>query len=283
MGVESLPFFLHNLRGSPGSFHSADDLKAAALTLKVYSSPFHSQPKLQSKCLEPFTLVRGFGKYSVMGEPDPPWTWHCEDMTSRATSPFKDAGVVKDIAMDYLAQGDDAYSVGNCLMAYACYEMGAKFVKHAAESLLAYIRTQPHYPHAQRARERCELDAAMRVLRAHSLRPLVALGYHKCVIAAGRGSLLGTRSLTKVEKVGVMFCKAISYAGLGDRKGWKDSSVDACKLEVTKDDFVQVLLDVCPENLRELMRLGQGCMDFFLKSKDMADEKEKRRDENTGN
>ncbi|CAF9911873.1 hypothetical protein IMSHALPRED_010605 [Imshaugia aleurites] len=285
MGVESLPFFLHNLRGPPGSIHSADDLKAAALTLKVYSSPFHAQPKLQSKCLEPFTLVRGFGKYSVMGEPDPLWTWHCEDMMSRATSPFKDAGVVKNIAMDYLAQGDDAYSVGNCLMAYACYGMGVKFVKHAYESLLAYTRTQPHYPHAQQAREQFELEVALGVLRAHSLRPLVALGHHECVTAAGGASLLGTRSLTKVEKVGVIFCRAISYAGLGDRKGWKDSSVDACKLEVTKDDFVQVLLDVCPENLRELMRLGKGCMDLILKLKYMADErrcKEKRRDESTG-
>lgn len=48
MGVESLPFFLHELRSRSVSGGRADDLKAAGLALRLYSSPFHSQQKLRS-------------------------------------------------------------------------------------------------------------------------------------------------------------------------------------------------------------------------------------------
>lgn len=271
MGLESLPFLLHKLRmGSAGSWR-ADDLKAAGLTLRLYSSPFHSQPKLQSKCLEPFTLVRGFGKLSVMGEPDPMGTRYREDMTYRALSPFTDAGVVKGIAMNYLAQGDDAYSLGNCITAYVYYANGMVFLDHAGKSLLAYSLTQAQYPQAQRAREEFEMETARKLLRAHCLRPILAMGQDKNVIGASKSLILGSPFITKVEQVGVMFCRALSSWRLGDYKEWSDLMSGACKLEVAKHDFVQVVLDVCPEPLREHMRFGEGCLDSCFEMKDMWD------------
>ena len=281
MGVESLPFFLHELRRNSATGGS---LKAAGLTLRLCSSPFHSQPKLQSTCLEPFTLVRGFGKYSVTGEPDPMWTWYREDIMSRATSPFKDAGFIKGIAMEYLAQGDDAYFLGNRIMACAYYEIGRVFLKHASESLLAYTRTQPQYPHAQRASENLEIQTARGVLMAHSLRPLVVMGRHSSIITAGRSWIFGPQFLPKVEQVGVMVCRALSYTVLGDSKETMVLIVDACKLEFTNSDFVQVLLDICPGPLRESVRVDKFVA-TISKMKDECDErrcKRKREDESTG-
>ena len=263
MGVESLPFFIHKLRMSGRS--AIGGLMTVGLTLRLYTSPFHSQPKLQSKCLEPFTLVRGFGKYTVRGDPDPIWSWHREDMMSRATSPFKDAGAIRGIAMGYLAQGDDAYSLGNFITAYAFYEIGRVFLEHASKSLLAYIRTQAQYSHSQQAREKFEIDKAQGVLRAHTLRPLVAIHRHRAVISACKSSKLDPRFLTEVEQVGVIFCKALSCASLGERKEEKALIVRACNLEVTKHDFVQVILDVCPEPLHKKY------MARILKSKNMYD------------
>ena len=282
MGVESLPFLLHELRRRSISGDIADDLKAAGLTLRLYSSPFHSQQKLRSTCLEPFTLVRGFGKYSVIGKPDQ--TSHLEDMISRAISPFKDTGVVKGIAMDYLAQGDEAYSQGKWFMAHAYYSFGKSFLRHAGESLLAYRRTQGHYSHVQRVRDDFEMETARGVLMAHHMRPLMVKGKHKLIIRAGEHSLLGPPFLPKVEQVGVMLCRALSCASVGDEKEWQASIMGACKLEVTMHDFVQMVLSVCPEPLREFMRVREEFFAGLFKMKNQYDEvrcKEKREDEST--
>lgn len=217
-----------------------------------------------------------------MGEPDQ--TSHLEDMMSRATSPFKDTGVVKDVAMEYLAQGDEAYSLGNFNMAYVYYRIGLVFLKHACESLLAYSRTQAQYPQAQRARDDFETQTVRAVLMAHSLRPLVVMGRHSSIITAGRSWIFGPQFLPKVEQVGVMVCRALSYTSLGDRKEAMALIVDACKLEVTNSDFVQVLLDICPEPLRECVRVDKF-MATISKMKDECDEircKQKREDESTG-
>lgn len=283
MGVESLPAFLHELRRRNSvSGGRAGGLKAASLTLRLYSSPFHSQQKLRSTCLEPFTLVRGFGKYSVMGEPDQ--TSHLEDMMSRATSPFKDTGVIKGIAMDYLAQGDEAYFLGNCLRAYAYYNFGKGFLGHAHKSLLAYRRTQGQHSNTQRARDQSELQGTSGILTAHRMRPLMVMGEHSWVMAGDKVQSLDPRYLPKVEQVGVMLCRAFSCANHGDGKESEALVRGACKLEVTKQDFVQVLLGVCPEPLRERMGIDKEKMAGILKLKDECDEiscKQKERDEST--
>ena len=271
MGVESLPFFLDELRRRSVLRRSGiDDLKAAGLTLRLYSSPFHSQPMLQSICLEPFTTVRGFGRFRVMGEPDPMGNWYRGDMMCRATSPFKDAEVVKDIGKGYLMQGDDAYSLGNCFAAFVYYGMGLVFLRHARKSLLS--RTQAQYPSAQRAREEFELKTVRVNIMAHSLRPFLAMGEDRNVIAVGRPSTVYSRFLTKVEQVGVAFCKALSSYRLGDPKEGMSLILSACTLEVTKCDFVQVVLSVCPESLRERMRVDEDYLAWIFKMKDQYDE-----------
>ena len=284
MGVESLPFFLYRLRRS-SSLRTSEHLRTADLTLRIYRSPFYSQQKINSKCLEPFTLVRGFGKYSVMSEPNTVSTWEYEEMISRASSPVKDVGLIKDITRHYLAQGDDECSLGNYIMAYYHYRIGSAFVKDAGASLFSYRRTQTQLSHTQQARNMFDIETAQGVLTAHYLRPLMAMRQHDLFKkAAGSSSAPGPRLLTKVELVGVDICKAIVYRRLGDREEARSSTVSACKRGVTKHEFVQVLLTVCPKPLREYMCVDDDFVARILMLKDAYDERnceQKEGDEST--
>lgn len=274
MGVESLPVFLHQLRRRSLRGSRADGLKTAGLTLKLYSSPFHSQLMLQSKCLEPFTMVRGLGQFSVIGEPDLMGTCYREDMMRRATSPFKDVEFVTNIAMEYLTRGDNAYSLGNCSEAILHHMMGIVFLRHARESLLPETLAQAHYPYGQQAREELKLWTVMTVAIAHCLRPYFAMGRYRNVLAANEASVVSPQHLTKVEQVGVAFCEAISCYRVGEPKRGMSFMVSACTLEVSKNDFVRVVLSICPEPLRERMRVDKpDYLASIFKMKDQHDER----------
>lgn len=112
----------------------------------------------------------------------------------------------------------------------------------------------------------------------------MAIGQHRSVIAADRTLLINLRFLIKVEQVGVILCTALFCASLDDRKEENALILSVCKLEATNYDFIQVVLGVCPEPLREYMRIDKDYMARIVKVKDLYDGKrckQEKRDEST--
>lgn len=82
----------------------------------------------------------------------------------------------------------------------------------------------------------------------------------------------------------MILCTALFCASLDDRKEENALILSVCKLEATNYDFIQVVLGVCPEPLREYMRIDKDYMARIVKVKDLYDGKrckQEKRDEST--
>lgn len=143
------------------------------LEFKLCPTMYHSASELQTKCLEPFTLVRRIPSFQILGGLE---TSYSMGLLHRWGSDFTTVKPILDIVKTFISNGDTLYVKGDIWSALIQYRRGKAFSLSANQSLRHYKLTNQEDDWQDFSDHRRLLCGT---LLSHMMRPLLALSKYQ--------------------------------------------------------------------------------------------------------
>ena len=135
-GIEDFLRFLWEMSWDP---KTRTEFKMSSLNLSLCDTPFHTKPKLQSKCLIPFGSVYGLRDLTIQGQVEPGCI---EEILHHASSDYKDVARVQRVSQAFIDRAEEAYTAEEFFRAFDLYVHSHNFVRHVV-SQIHQDATQP--------------------------------------------------------------------------------------------------------------------------------------------
>ena len=200
MGEEGIQYFLRALWNSSSNANTKEAFKASWLHLALCETPFHTQSKLQSVCLQPFGLVRGLRGVNIRGQVE---TACINEILYRPESSIEAMAQIHSVSQAYLDKRDEAYFAGEPQRACAQYAHGSAFLKHMCSHVLKGAARRP-------------FNVLACALSSHYARAVLACGLYKKARKFGKELLESAHVLRSIARVHVELCTARAHRALGE-------------------------------------------------------------------